>query len=97
MAQADEPPWDAPTHTASIRYCADGGANRVYDVFGDDDACVCRHAASQSVLGGPDWHSKDRFIPDLIKGDLDSLRDDVRQYYASKVRPARLSPCHHLQ
>lgn len=26
-----------------------------------------------------------RYTPDLIKGDLDSLRDDVRQYYANKV------------
>lgn len=50
---------------ASIRYCADGGANRVYDAFGKDDA----------------------YVPDLIKGDLDSLRDDVRQYYASKGVP----------
>ena len=33
------------THTASIRYCADGGANRVYDAFGGDDACVCPRTA----------------------------------------------------
>ena len=27
-----------------------------------------------------------RYTPDLIKGDLDSLREDVRDYYTAKVR-----------
>lgn len=26
-----------------------------------------------------------KYLPDLIKGDLDSLRDDVKDYYISKV------------
>lgn len=26
-----------------------------------------------------------RYLPDLIKGDLDSLRPDVRRYYADRV------------
>lgn len=26
-----------------------------------------------------------RFLPDLIKGDLDSIREDVKAYYLSKV------------
>jgi hypothetical protein len=25
------------------------------------------------------------YIPDIIKGDLDSLRDDVRRYYETRV------------
>ena len=29
---------------------------------------------------------ENRYIPDLIKGDLDSLRSDVREYYEAKVR-----------
>lgn len=36
------------------------------------------------------------YLPDLIKGDLDSLRDDVKDYYASKVCGLSLRPltCH---
>ncbi|KAI5981442.1 thiamine pyrophosphokinase Thi80 [Pisolithus marmoratus] len=44
--------------------CADGGANRLYDLLPDDLRC---------------W-----YVPDLVKGDLDSLRADVRDYYTSK-------------
>ena len=29
-------------------------------------------------------HHAPSFTPDLIKGDLDSLRDDVRTYYSSR-------------
>ncbi|PFH53059.1 hypothetical protein AMATHDRAFT_138303 [Amanita thiersii Skay4041] len=45
--------------------CADGGANRLFDLLGELQA-----------NGG--------YLPDLIKGDLDSLRDDVRKYYVAK-------------
>lgn len=31
-----------------------------------------------------------RYLPDLIKGDLDSLRDDVKKYYESQVRIPKL-------
>ncbi|RXW21040.1 hypothetical protein EST38_g4802 [Candolleomyces aberdarensis] len=48
--------------------CADGGANRLHDVFlevPDADEARLRH------------------LPDLIKGDFDSLNPDVRAFYAS--------------
>ena len=61
---------------ATLRFCADGGANRLYDRF----------------VGGRDGSSLDgqvdqeAWLPDLILGDLDSLREDVRAYYKQQVR-----------
>ncbi|KAI6044710.1 thiamine pyrophosphokinase [Pisolithus marmoratus] len=49
---------------SSWHCCADGGANRLFDLLPDDLRCS--------------------YVPDLIKGDLDSLRANVRDYYASK-------------
>ncbi|UZJ55159.1 hypothetical protein CBS101457_004479 [Exobasidium rhododendri] len=46
---------------ASLRLCADGGANRLFDEYGDDIS-----------------------LPHEIRGDLDSLRDDVKDYYLCK-------------
>ncbi|OJD32451.1 thiamine pyrophosphokinase [Diplodia corticola] len=50
------------------RLCADGGANRLYDTFAGLDDADARRV---------------QFLPSIIHGDLDSLRDDVRTYYAS--------------
>ncbi|KAH0585417.1 hypothetical protein H2248_008658 [Termitomyces sp. 'cryptogamus'] len=47
------------------RACADGGANRLYDLFSDDP------------------ESRTVYLPHLIKGDLDSIRDDVCSFYQS--------------
>ncbi|KKY25776.1 putative thiamine pyrophosphokinase [Diplodia seriata] len=59
------------------RLCADGGANRLYDTFaGLDDADACRV----------------QFLPSIIHGDLDSLRDDVRAYYAGHGVPISRDP-----
>ncbi|KAJ3413488.1 hypothetical protein HDV05_007933 [Chytridiales sp. JEL 0842] len=48
----------------SVRLCADGGANRLYD-------------------GLKNREERLEFLPDEIRGDLDSLRTDVRQFYES--------------
>lgn len=56
---------------ASLRICADGGANRVHDL-------VFRGDHGQTVS---DWFSQT--LPTLIHGDLDSLRQDVRSKYES--------------
>ena len=54
---------------SSIRVCADGGANRLFDLSLDQT-------------------NNKKLIPDLIVGDLDSLRDDVkvRGYYSVSIK-----------
>jgi len=55
---------------STMKICADGGANHLYD------ATVGTNSKEQVA----DEH----FCPDLIIGDLDSLRIDVKQYYESR-------------
>ncbi|OWM77981.1 thiamine pyrophosphokinase 1-like isoform X1 [Punica granatum] len=54
---------------AQLRLCADGGANRVFDempgLFPHEDAVAVRN----------------RYKPDVIKGDMDSVRTDVVDFY----------------
>ncbi|CAH8305353.1 unnamed protein product [Eruca vesicaria subsp. sativa] len=56
---------------AKLRLCADGGANRIYDelplFFPQEDALLIRN----------------RYKPDVIKGDMDSIRPDVLHFYQS--------------
>jgi Thiamin pyrophosphokinase, catalytic domain len=49
---------------ATLRLCADGGANRLHDVFDEEE--------------------RSGFVPDVIKGDLDSLRPDVAAFYKER-------------
>ncbi|KAG0305313.1 hypothetical protein BGZ97_001150, partial [Linnemannia gamsii] len=53
---------------ATYRFCADGGANRLYDLLKTDK-------------------ERAKFLPDSIRGDLDSLRDSVKEYYQSMGVP----------
>ena len=68
------------TRAAALRICADGGANRLYDQaphwLGADGA---QADAARGAL-----------VPDVIKGDLDSLRPEVRDFYVR--RGARCVP-----
>ncbi|KAG0476876.1 hypothetical protein HPP92_013717 [Vanilla planifolia] len=55
---------------AKLRLCADGGANRLFDelpeMFPEEDPAEVRS----------------RYKPDVIKGDMDSIRPDVKDYYS---------------
>lgn len=57
-------------NSAELRVCADGGANRLFD-------------ASNAARNSSDRDS-DVLDPHCIKGDLDSLRSDVRTFYAAR-------------
>lgn len=58
---------------AAFTLCADGGANRVYDLIHKTYGKSDQHDHAQATLR--------RLAPDAIHGDLDSLRDDVRKTY----------------
>ena len=63
--------WESTTY----HVCADGGANRLYD------------ATSGTQNSSSNKNNIDKFIPDMITGDLDSIRSDVRAYYEEKGVP----------
>ncbi|KAI3961205.1 hypothetical protein MKX01_035791 [Papaver californicum] len=56
---------------AKLRLCADGGANRVFDemplLLPQQDLLLVRN----------------RYKPDVIKGDMDSIRAEVKDFYAN--------------
>ncbi|XP_042439120.1 thiamine pyrophosphokinase 1-like isoform X2 [Zingiber officinale] len=56
---------------AKLRVFADGGANRVYDgmpnLFPEIDPMEVRH----------------RYKPDIIRGDMDSIRPEVKEFYVN--------------
>ncbi|KAI3732456.1 hypothetical protein L1987_63661 [Smallanthus sonchifolius] len=58
--------WDH----AKIRVCADGGANRLFD----DMLELCPQEHDVSGI-------RERYMPDVIKGDMDSIRPDVLNFY----------------
>lgn len=59
-------------HHAKLRLCADGGANRVFDEF-----------PLFFPLQDPS-DVRNRYMPDVIKGDMDSIRTEVLDFYRSK-------------
>lgn len=64
--------WESTTY----HVCADGGANRLYDA-----------TTSGTQNSSSNENNIDKFIPDMITGDLDSIRPDVRAYYEEKGVP----------
>ncbi|KAI8144862.1 thiamine pyrophosphokinase 1-like protein [Fennellomyces sp. T-0311] len=67
----NQPIYHLPTFerlwaNATLRYCADGGSNRLFEAYKHDP------------------NKREQYLPDEIRGDLDSMRPDVRAYYESK-------------
>ncbi|XP_052180321.1 thiamine pyrophosphokinase 1 isoform X1 [Diospyros lotus] len=56
---------------AHLRVCADGGANRVYDELPQ----LLPHEDAVDV--------RNRYKPDVIKGDMDSIRPEVLHFYTN--------------
>lgn len=59
---------------STIRVCADGGANRLYEYFSDDE------------------ETRQKYLPNCITGDLDSLRPEIKEYYENLNVPVIHNP-----
>ena len=57
-------------NNCDLRLCADGGGNRLFDMYAKDEDIL-----------------REKFLPDQIRGDLDSLRPEVGDYYKRKGVP----------
>ncbi|KAF8501701.1 thiamine pyrophosphokinase [Russula emetica] len=75
-------------HATDWHCCADGGANRLHDVLNGGDS---GDAIATTTTTAPTATDRvDDYLPDLLKGDLDSVREDVRRYYETRgVRVVR--------
>ncbi|KAG8052296.1 hypothetical protein GUJ93_ZPchr0001g31808 [Zizania palustris] len=59
------------TH-AKLRICADGGANRIFDEM------------FQMTNEQDHESTRNRYIPEIIEGDMDSIRPEVKKFYSSQ-------------
>jgi thiamine pyrophosphokinase len=69
-------------HTTNWHCCADGGANRLHDVLNGGNSADATIDDTATTTAD---HRVDNYLPDLLKGDLDSVREDVRRYYETRV------------
>ncbi len=78
-------------HTTHWHCCADGGANRLHDLLnGDsgnatDDTINTTTTTTTTTIASAAADTINDYLPDLIKGDLDSIREDVKRYYETRV------------
>lgn len=84
---APRPADPSDKRAASVRLCADGGANRLYDRFVRGKGVARAGGEDEDEGWDPDVDGdEERWLPDYVLGDLDSLREDARRYYEAKVR-----------
>eukprot|EP01026_Neomeris_dumetosa_P047088 TRINITY_DN4032_c0_g1_i1.p1 TRINITY_DN4032_c0_g1~~TRINITY_DN4032_c0_g1_i1.p1 ORF type:complete len:331 (-),score=26.49 TRINITY_DN4032_c0_g1_i1:502-1494(-) len=69
LPRATPPIW----HNAMFRLCADGGANRIYEQL--------PHLVQYEEEEDNPGLIRSRYRPDMIKGDLDSIHQNVRDFY----------------
>ena len=74
--------WDE----ASVCVCADGAANRLHDALS-----VERRAALRAARIPPSEHRSNQ-LPDVITGDLDSIRPEVLEFYEHLGVPVMREP-----
>uniref|UniRef100_A0ACD5WA12 Uncharacterized protein n=1 Tax=Avena sativa TaxID=4498 RepID=A0ACD5WA12_AVESA len=58
---------------AKLRICADGGANRIFDEM------------SQMTSDQDNESNRNRYIPEIIEGDMDSIRPEVKIFYSHQL------------
>lgn len=63
---SDEKRFEALWENSTVRVCADGGANRLFDFLRNDEQL------------------REKYLPDGIFGDLDSLREDTKLFYEAR-------------
>ena len=68
--------WESST----IRIAADGGANRLYD-YSKSMSKSKSGRSSKEEENENEKEEEDLYIPNRIRGDLDSLKPNVRSYY----------------
>lgn len=80
IAKPPSPLFEYLWKSSSFHVCADGGANRLWEAT--KDIISTTHTSTTNSSSGKEESLC--YLPDVIRGDLDSLRDSVRDYYASK-------------
>ena len=58
----------------------------LHRVWATTQCHFCADGGANRLHDVLDDEQRPEFLPDLIKGDMDSIRDVVRTYYAAKVR-----------
>ena len=56
-------------HNSAIKFCVDGGTNRLYKWHTENDSNA---------------HESNEYVPDYICGDLDSIDESIKAYYVNK-------------